>query len=225
MKELFGYQFEEVLGRNVEMLIPNEFRDHHQTLRNNYLQKPSKRSMALGRDLFGSKKDGTTFPLNVGLTPIEIDEETMILGAIVDLTDRKAAELELVQTKEEALRIAVELRQSNLKLEQRAHHLEKLEHAVKSAKIGVWEFDVSDQTVTWDDSMLELYGVNSSEDFLGTLKDWEKYVLPEDLEVFTSLLHPNLDMPQEAQGPVSSFYRKRGASLYSILCQSNPARK
>ncbi len=86
---VFGYARSELLGRAVEMLVPQRFREHHPALRGAFFGDPHSRPMGAGRDLYGLKKDGSEFPIEIGLNPIETEEGTMVLSAIVDISDRK----------------------------------------------------------------------------------------------------------------------------------------
>jgi PAS domain S-box-containing protein len=91
-ERVFSYPRSEMLGQPVEMLVPNRFRGHHPGLRNAYLNDPSSRPMGAGRDLFGLRKDGSEFPVEIGLNPIETNEGTMVLSSIVDISQRKRLE-------------------------------------------------------------------------------------------------------------------------------------
>jgi len=91
-ERLFGYPREELLGSSVEMLVPDRFRADHPRFRSAYFDKPIARSMGTGRDLYGRRKDGSEFPVEIGLNPIEAGEETLVLSAIVDITARKDSE-------------------------------------------------------------------------------------------------------------------------------------
>ena len=91
-EELFGYRQEDVLGRPVEMLVPERFRIRHPDYRRSFVAKPSRRSMGAGRDLFGLHKDGREIPIEIGLTPYESSEGQFTLAVIVDITERKRAE-------------------------------------------------------------------------------------------------------------------------------------
>lgn len=89
---VFGYGREEMLGRSVEMLVPARLRNGHPAMRASFLKDPSPRPMGAGRDLFAVRKDGSEFPVEIGINPIETDEGMMVLSAIVDISDRKQKE-------------------------------------------------------------------------------------------------------------------------------------
>jgi len=88
----FGYSRAELIGQPVEILVPERFRGRHPELRETFFADPQPRPMGVGRDLYGLKKDGGEFPVEIGLNPIETDQGTMVLTVIVDITARKAAE-------------------------------------------------------------------------------------------------------------------------------------
>ena len=94
-ERVFRYSRAELVGQPVEMLVPDQFRRHHPGLRETFFADPQPRPMGAGRDLYGLKKDGSEFPVEIGLNPIETDEGTMVLAAIVDITERKTTELAL----------------------------------------------------------------------------------------------------------------------------------
>ncbi len=96
----FGYSRHEIIGQPVEMLVPERFRSAHIGYRQAYLADPVSRSMGVGRDLYGLRKDGTEFPVEIGLSLIDNNEETIILSTIVDITQRKESELALKESEE-----------------------------------------------------------------------------------------------------------------------------
>jgi PAS domain S-box-containing protein len=99
-ERIFGYSRAELVGQPVETLIPERFGSHHPELRGTFFADPQRRLMGAGRDLYGLKKDGREFPVEIGLTSIETDAGTMVLSAIIDITARKAAELALSETEQ-----------------------------------------------------------------------------------------------------------------------------
>jgi PAS domain S-box-containing protein len=96
-ERVFGYARAEMLGQPVEMLVPERLRKKHPVLRAAFFADPRSRPMGAGRDLYGLRKDGTQFPVEIGLNPIETDEGPMVLSAIVDIADRVQLEAQLRQ--------------------------------------------------------------------------------------------------------------------------------
>jgi PAS domain S-box-containing protein len=91
---VFGYSHSELIGRNIETLIPERFRDRHPGYRKGFFSQPSSRAMGAGRDLFGCRKDGSEFPVEVGLNPMRTAQGVFVLASVIDITARKQAELE-----------------------------------------------------------------------------------------------------------------------------------
>jgi len=90
---MFNYQRQEMIGQPIEMLLPMRYRDHHPALRESFVSHPIVRPMGAGRDLFGRKRDGSEFSVEVALTPITSPENTVvILASVVDIQERKRAE-------------------------------------------------------------------------------------------------------------------------------------
>ena len=92
---VFGYTQHELLGRSVELLVPQRYRGHHVAQRQAYGRAPTWRVMGANRDLTGQHKDGSEFPVEIGLSPVVWNGRTVSLAAVVDITQRKGLELEL----------------------------------------------------------------------------------------------------------------------------------
>jgi PAS domain S-box-containing protein len=92
VERLFGHRRDELLGRSVDILVPARLRDQHVRHRDGFTHHPETRRMGAGRDLFGLRKDGTEFPVEVGLNPIQTSEGLLVLSVIVDISERKRLE-------------------------------------------------------------------------------------------------------------------------------------
>lgn len=91
-EKLFGYSREELVGKEVELLVPQRFRSKHPGFVQGFFSDPKARAMGAGRDLFGLKKNGTEVPIEIGLNPLTTIEGTFVLASIIDITERKRAE-------------------------------------------------------------------------------------------------------------------------------------
>lgn len=109
MERVFGYRRADLIGHAVERLIPEHFSSHHEALRNSFFGNPTPRPMGNGRDLFARRADGSEFPVEVGLNPIETEDGLMVLASIVDITERKRAQARIEKTLEEKTVLLKEL--------------------------------------------------------------------------------------------------------------------
>jgi PAS domain S-box-containing protein len=98
----FDYNTDEMLNCTMEDLIPKHFRRQHIAFRNEYISEPKSRAMGEGKELFAQRKDGSEFPTEIMLEPVEINDNQFILAIVRDITARKNAETELIEAKNKA---------------------------------------------------------------------------------------------------------------------------
>ena len=101
-EKYFGYTREELVGQSIEILVPDQFSAAHIQHRVDFMVSPCSRPMGLGRDLYAKRKDGTELEVEIGLNPIETSQGWLVLMSVVDITERKRAEHDLRQAKEQA---------------------------------------------------------------------------------------------------------------------------
>jgi len=91
-ERMFGYDRHELIGGPVDILVPQKFRSGHILLRSEFVAAPQARRMGAGRDLKGVRKDGSEFPVEIGLNPIQTSTGLLVLGVILDISERKRNE-------------------------------------------------------------------------------------------------------------------------------------
>jgi PAS domain S-box-containing protein len=114
---MFGYEAEELIGQPVEVLLPKKYRLGHMQLREGFYKEPSNRTMGSGRDLFGQKKGGENFPVEVSLSPYTQQNNTYVIAFIVDITHRKEIEQSMLQQQKQLEKVTNDIRRLNAELE------------------------------------------------------------------------------------------------------------
>ncbi len=107
-EQTFGYARGELIGQPVGVLLPERVRAEHARHRAGFMEQPQVRAMGAGRDLAARRKDGSEFPVEIGLNPIEMEDGTFVLCAVVDITERKKVEAAAKETHLELERRVVE---------------------------------------------------------------------------------------------------------------------
>src|SRR5271156_4582364 len=102
-ERLFGYERRDLIGQPVESLIPERFRSMHPKYRGEYIARPHIRPMGAGLELYGLHKDGSEFPVDIMLSPVQANGASFVLAVVRDVTRRKKAE-EALQRSEARLR-------------------------------------------------------------------------------------------------------------------------
>ena len=145
---LFGYKQKELIGQPIEKLIPSRFRNVHKNHRSKYLKKPSTRSMGMGMELTGQRRDGTEFPILVNLSSVKIGEEYRITTIIRDIREQKKAEQNLKESEQKYRSIFNEARDGIVIIDSETGRIldcnsefEKMTKRSRSdlVKIRIWE--------------------------------------------------------------------------------------
>jgi PAS domain S-box-containing protein len=128
--KLFQYEKSQIIGQAIEQLIPSRFHHKHQKVRENYHQQPSPRSMGKGIELFGQKKNGQEFPVEVSLSPFSNSQGNFVIAFILDITNRKLAEEHL---KNYSIDLELQVKNRTLILEEAVNELERTKMELKEA--------------------------------------------------------------------------------------------
>jgi two-component system, LuxR family, sensor kinase FixL len=128
-ERIFGYPANEVIGNNVNMLMPSPYREEHNSYLDNYLRTGNRKIIGIGREVPGSRKDGSTFPLYLAVSEALVGNRRLFTGIVRDITERKKAEEDLQRAKNElegrVEERTAQLMASNVRLERSNRDLEE----------------------------------------------------------------------------------------------------
>lgn len=103
-EEMFGYEEEEIIGKNIEVLMPSPHKEHHDEYINNYLRTGEKKIIGKGREVRAQKKDGSTFPIDLAVSEVNWGNKKIFSGLIKDLSEKRELEREIIQISEDEKR-------------------------------------------------------------------------------------------------------------------------
>lgn len=114
---MFHYEADELIGKKVDVLLPQKYRAGHVQLRNGFYQNPQNRRMGHGRDLHGERKGGATFPVEVSLSSYKQNNNAYVIAFVVDITRRKEIEESMLQQQAQLEAVTADIRRLNADLE------------------------------------------------------------------------------------------------------------
>jgi PAS domain S-box-containing protein len=157
VQDLFGYDREELVGQKVELLVPESYRRQHHHHRQDFAEAPKTRRMGADLDLYGRRRNGSEFPVEISLSPVSTENGMFVLSAIRDISDRK--------------RIAEELRRANEELhrrttEQLGEYRSKLASIIDSSEDAILSKDLNGIITSWNRGAEHMYGY-TREDVVG----------------------------------------------------------
>lgn len=138
----FGFPREALLGQPLELLLPERFHEAHVTHRNRYFSSPRTRSMGVGLQLVARRKDGTEFPVEISLSPLQLDNALHVIAAIRDMTAQRAAERERLQ---------------------QSHYIRQQTELINLAHDAILVRDSANRVVSWNRGAEEFYGWTAQE--------------------------------------------------------------
>jgi PAS domain S-box-containing protein len=163
-EKIFGYETKEVIGQNVMMLMPEPYHSGHDGYIKNYLETGNKKVIGIGREVSGKRKDGSVFPMEIGLNEMQQGGARMFVGTVRDISSRKQAE--------EVLRLTEE----------------RYELAVQGLSVGVWDWDLITKQLYWSPRFREI--ARAAHDY--TYHEWESRLHADDSSHVLEMLNGHL---------------------------------
>lgn len=154
-EKLFGYSTNEVLGKNISLLMPDPHREQHDSYLKNYLSTGNARIIGIGRESVAQRKDESIFPIHLAVSETIIGNETLFTGIITDISDVKEAQRLLTQSEE------------------------RFRRSQRSANIGTWDWNIKTGDLYWSEQISALFGYKEGE-LQTTYENFLAAVHPDD---------------------------------------------
>jgi hypothetical protein len=153
-QDLFGYEREELMGQKVEMLVPQSYRSGHHKHRQNYAEAPKTRRMGADLELYGRRRNGSEFPVEISLSPVSTKSGTFVLSAIRDISDRKRIDEELRRANEELQRRTIE---------QLGEYRSRLASIIDTSEDAIISKNLDGTIASWNRGAERIYGYTPEE--------------------------------------------------------------
>ena len=188
---IFQYTPEEVIGKNIKMLMPGHYAAAHDGYLANYNTTGEKKIIGIGRQVEGRRKDGTVFPLDLSVSEVKIKGRSIFTGIVRDISERKAAE--------DALRASEE----------------RYDMIIRAMSAGFWEVDTNTDTLYWSERTREITGYSNDEP-LPTRAEFDKRRHPDDVDALEAILeeHNRKREPFEIE---CRWYRRDGKMIWLLI--------
>jgi PAS domain S-box-containing protein len=203
-QKMFGYSEAEVLNKNISMMMLAQESAKHDGYLDKYAQSGIAHIMGVGRKLRALKKSGEDFPIHLSISKVSSEQGVVFTGIIRDIS--KEAQLEQEQEKHQQALIEVN---------------ERVNLATDAAGIGIWQYDIKNNKLTWDNWMHKIYAI-PQRDFTGTISDWLQSIHPEDVEeanqAMQDAINKNIDFDHEfrIQPPAGSIKHIKAMALIKL---------
>ncbi len=199
VQHLFGYRHSELIGKTVEMLVPERFRPQHHGHRENFAAQPKTRRMGAGLELYGRRRNGSEFPVEISLSPVSLEGRTIVLSAIRDISDRKRIEDELRRANEEL---------AQKTSEQIGEYRSRLASIIDSSEDAIIGKGLDGTITSWNKGAERIYG----------------YAPEEVVGKHISILAPD-DRPDEIPGILKKIARGESVEHYESVRVSKDGRR
>ncbi len=227
-EKLFGYQRDELLNKPLEILIPPRFRQQHDGKREQFFGHPKARSMGSAGDLMALRKDGSEFPADISLSPVETEDGIVVLSSVRDVTERKKheelsrrhADLQAQMAEEKSHHAAAKreleiVAERNRVAEALRRSEARLRHLADSNIIGISTGDLNGKIVDANEAFSSMLGF-TREELLSSHVRWDTLTPPEyreaDRLVLERLMTTGVAPPFEKQ-----FFRRDGSRVSVLI--------
>ena len=166
---MFGYNDNEIVQKNIRVLMPQYYEDESNQYTENTPKNRQSKVFGIGREIEGMHKDGNIFPIELAVSKININGKVLYTGILRDITGRKQAEQKLFESEQ------------------------RYDIAVRGASVGLWDWNVVTNELYWSPRFKDLIGINDKE-FVPHFSEFQGRLHPEDHDKIISALNDHLEL-------------------------------